>query len=82
MIVVRLMKELSNTQHFYTGDHYDGKKTVHTKEFFYDSEEERQKHLKKMVADSQIKETVGSFYNPDYVWFGRYWKTEIQRAEE
>lgn len=83
----KLMKELSHTQYFYTGDHYDGKKTVHTKEFFYDSEEDRQKHLEKMVADgyeadSQIKETVGSFFNPDYVWFGRYWKTEIQRAEE
>ena len=32
-------------------------------------------------ADSQIKEAVGSFFDPSYVWFGRFWKTEIIREE-
>ena len=79
---MKLIKEVSTTNHVYTGNHYDGKKIVHTKEFFYDSEEERKEHIKKMIvdgyeADSQIRKTVGSLCDSNYVWFGRYWKIEV-----
>lgn len=59
------------------------KKRTIIEEFYYDSEEEKDTHSKKMInlgyEDSmQINENVGSLNNPDYRLYGRYYKYEIK----
>lgn len=50
-------------------------------QFNYDNEEEREKHKKEMEArgwedSGQVRESVGSIMNDEYVWFGSYHKCE------
>lgn len=50
-------------------------------EFTYDSEEEKLRHKKEMekleYSDScQIKINLGTINNPDYRWYGKYFKYE------
>mgnify|MGYP000854401046 CR=1 FL=1 len=49
--------------------------------YYYNSEEERLKHLKLMAskgykASSQMEENIGSLVTPNYVWVGIYYKCE------
>lgn len=52
-------------------------------EYFYDTEEEREDHVKIMEKDGwecsgQVRKDVsGSYYKPsDYRWYGKYFKYE------
>lgn len=49
--------------------------------YYYDSEEERNKHAEQMTENGfndsgQVKENVGTIMNPKLVWFGSYYKYE------
>lgn len=54
------------------------------KQFHYSTEEEKMKHKKLMEADGykdsgQTKENIGTIIQPEYVWFGSYYKYEIEK---
>lgn len=45
----------------------------------YDSEEEKLSHKKEMetegwIDSGQIKENIGTVWNPEHVWIGKYYK--------
>lgn len=48
-------------------------------QYHYDSREERDKHAEQMIENGfndsgQIKENIGTFMKPEFVWFGSYYK--------
>lgn len=54
------------------------------KQFHYSTEEEKMEHKKLMEADGykdsgQVKENIGTIIQPEYVWFGSYYKYEIEK---
>lgn len=54
------------------------------KQFHYSSEEEKLEHKKLMETDGftdsgQIKENIGTIMQPNYVWFGSYYKYEVEK---
>ena len=54
------------------------------KQFHYSTEEEKMEHKKLMEADGykdsgQTKENIGTIIQPEYVWFGSYYKYEIEK---
>lgn len=56
------------------------------KEFHYSTEEERMKHKALMVADGyrsngQIQENIGTIMQPKHVWFGGYYKREVESKD-
>lgn len=51
-------------------------------QFHYSSKEDKLEHKKIIEAEGfedsgQVKENIGTLTNPDYVWFGSYYKYEI-----
>ena len=51
------------------------------KQFHYSTEEEKIKHKKLMEADGyadsgQMQENIGTITEPNYIWFGGYYKYE------
>lgn len=53
------------------------------KQFYYSTEEEKMKHKEIMETDGftdsgQIKENIGTIMQPNHVWFGSYFKYEIE----
>lgn len=53
------------------------------KQFHYSTEEEKLKHKVEMEKDGfedsgQVKENIGTFNKPEYVWFGSYYKYEVE----
>lgn len=54
------------------------------KQFHYSTEEEKMEHKKLMEADGykdsgQAKENIATLIQPEYVWFGSYYKYEIEK---
>lgn len=54
------------------------------KQFHYSTEEEKMKHKILMEADGykdsgQAQENIGTITQPEYVWFGSYYKYEIEK---
>ena len=54
------------------------------KQFHYSTEEEKMKHKILMEADGykdsgQAQENIGTIMQPEYVWFGSYYKYEIEK---
>ena len=52
------------------------------KQYHYDSEEEKINHQSEMESNGyedsgQVRENIGTIMNPIYVWFGSYYKFEI-----
>ena len=50
-------------------------------QFHYDTEEEKLEHKKMMEENGykdsgQVKENIGTIMQPNYVWFGSYFKYE------
>lgn len=53
------------------------------KQFHYSTEEEKMEHKASMEADGykdsgQVKENIGTIMQPEHVWFGSYFKYEIE----
>ena len=53
------------------------------KQFHYSTEEEKMAHCKLMKDDGftdsgQVKENIGTVMKPEYVWFGSYYKYEVE----
>nr|DAO32066.1 MAG TPA: hypothetical protein [Caudoviricetes sp.] len=53
--------------------------TEEIEQYHYDSEEERSEHTKQMTEkgfkdSGQVKENVGTIMNPEFVWFGSYYR--------
>ena len=53
------------------------------KQFHYSTEEEKTEHCKLMKDDGftdsdQVKENIGTVMKPEYVWFGSYYKYEVE----
>lgn len=51
------------------------------KQYYYDSEEERNKHAEQMIKNGfkdsgQVKENIDTVMHPELVWFGSYYKYE------
>lgn len=74
---MRIIKESVIKKHSYeNGDH-----SSYIEQYHYDSEEERNKHVEQMIKNGfkdsgQVKENVGTIMNPEFVWFGSYYKYE------
>ena len=54
------------------------------KQFHYSTEEEKMEHKASMEADGykdsgQVKENIGTIMQPEHVWFGNYYKYEIEK---
>lgn len=54
------------------------------KQFHYSTEEEKMKHKVIMETDGyqdsgQVKENIGTIMQPEHVWFGSYFKCEIEK---
>ena len=54
------------------------------KQFHYSTEEEKMTHCKFMEADGftdsgQVKENIGTIMQPKHVWFGSYYKYEVEK---
>lgn len=54
------------------------------KQFHYSTEEEKMEHKKLMETDGykdsgQAKENIATLIQPEYVWFGSYYKYEIEK---
>ena len=77
---MRIIKESVIKKHSYeNGDHSSYIERV--EQYHYDSEEERNKHAEQMIKNGfkdsgQVKENVGTIMNPEFVWFGSYYKYE------
>lgn len=55
------------------------------KQFYYDTEEEKADHCKKMERcgyndNGQVKKNLGTIMEPEHVWFGSYYKYEIKKV--
>ena len=53
------------------------------KQFNYSTEEEKAAHCKLMKDDGftdsgQVKENIGTVMQPEYVWFGSYYKYKVE----
>lgn len=53
-------------------------------QFHYDTEDEKMEHKKSMEKDGyedsgQVKENIGTIMQPKHVWFGSYFKYEIEK---
>lgn len=77
---MRIIKESVIKKHSYeNGDHSSYIELI--EQYHYDSEEERNKHAEQMIKNGfkdsgQVKENVGTIMNPEFVWFGSYYKCE------
>ena len=77
---MQIVKESIIKKHSYE----NGVHTSYTEvieQYNYDSEEERNKHAEQMTEkgfkdSGQVKENIGTFMNPELVWFGSYYKYE------
>ncbi len=54
------------------------------KEFHYSTEKEKMEHKKLMETDGyedsgRVKENIGTIMQPERVWFGSYYKREIEK---
>lgn len=54
------------------------------KQFHYSTEEEKMEHKKLMEADGykdsgQVKENIGTITQPEHVWFGSYYKYDVEK---
>lgn len=59
----------------------DGKIVNTVIQYNYDSEDEKEEHKKLMIKkgfedSGQVKEMIGSLWNPEHIWFGSYSKTD------
>lgn len=77
---MRIIKESIIKKHSCeNGDHSSYIELI--EQYHYDSEEERNKHAEQMIKNGfkdsgQVKENVGTIMNPEFVWFGSYYKYE------
>lgn len=77
---MRIIKESVIKKHSYeNGDHSSYIELI--EQYHYDSEKERNKHAEQMIKNGfkdsgQVKENVGTIMNPEFVWFGSYYKYE------
>ena len=77
---MQIVKESIIKKHSYE----NGVHTSYTEvieQYHYNSEEERNEHAKEMIENGfkdsgQVKENVGTIMNPEFVWFGNYYKYE------
>mgnify|MGYP001457063119 CR=1 FL=1 len=78
---MQIIKESIIKKHSYeNGEHTSYIEVI--KQYHYDSEEERKKHVNEMIKNGfkdsgQVKENIGTVMNPELVWFGSYYKYEI-----
>lgn len=61
--------------------------TTEMKQYYYDTEEEKLEHKKCMEINGyddsgQIKENIGTITEPNFVWFGVYFKNEFKPIKE
>lgn len=54
------------------------------KQFHYSTEEEKMKHKTLMETEGykdsgQVRENIGTIMQPEHVWFGSYYKYEIEK---
>nr|DAQ68339.1 MAG TPA: hypothetical protein [Bacteriophage sp.] len=77
---MQIVKESIIKKYSYeNGDHSTYTEVI--EQYHYDSEEERNKHAEQMTEkgfkdSGQVKENVGTIMNPEFVWFGSYYKYE------
>ena len=77
---MRIIRESVIKKHSYeNGDHSSYIELI--EQYHYDSEEERNKHAEQMIKNGfkdsgRVKENVGTIMNPEFVWFGSYYKYE------
>lgn len=77
---MQIVEENIIKKHLYeNGEHSSYTEVI--EQYHYNSEEERNEHAKQMIENGfkdggQVKENVGTIMNPEFVWFGSYYKYE------
>lgn len=76
---MRLIKDSTTNNYHYDEDGFATTVIEELQQFHYDSEEEREKHVKEMIVagfhdSGQVQENVGTLKDPKYVWFASYYK--------
>lgn len=56
------------------------------KQYHYESKEEKEKHRIEMESegfedDGQVRKNIGTIENPNYIWFGGYYKYDIVQSD-
>lgn len=80
--MIRLKKEVTTKEYMDKGI-----LTTEIKQYHYDTEEEKLEHKKDMEMSGyddsgQIKENTGTITEPNFVWFGSYFKNEFNHIKE
>lgn len=80
---MRIVKENIIKTHRYSIDGSDNDTLIETiEQYHYESKEEKEKHKMEMQSkgfedSGQVRDNIGTIMNPIYVWFGSYYKYEI-----
>lgn len=83
---MQIVKESIIKKHSYeNGEHTSYIEVI--EQYHYDSREERNKHAEQMTEkgfedSGQVKENVGTIMNPEFVWFGSYYKYERNQVSK
>lgn len=81
---MKIVKESIIKTHRYSNDNSCGDILIETiEQYHYDSDEEKEKHkiemeLRGFEDGGQVRENIGTIMKPQYVWFGSYYKYEIE----
>lgn len=81
---MRIVKENIIKTHRYSNDNSFGDILIETiEQYHYDSDEEKEKHkiemeLRGFEDSGQVRENIGTIMKPQHVWFGNYYKYEIE----
>lgn len=81
--MVRLVKEQLTKKHRYDEDARHSLLVETVEQYHYDSAETKEIHKGVMEAkgfedSGQVKENIGTFNKTVFVWFGSYYKYEVQ----
>ena len=77
-----LVKEITTKNYKYASNGTSNVYIEEIEQYHYKNEEEKLAHKEQMkekgFEDSgQVKENIGSFSNPEYVWFGSYYRSRL-----
>lgn len=81
---MKIVKENIIKTHRYSNDNSCGDILIETiEQYHYDSYEEKEKHkiemeLRGFEDSGQVRENIGTIMKPQRVWFGNYYKYEIE----
>lgn len=78
---MKLIRRSSTETYYYNNDSIESTLKETVIEYCYNNETEKKIHKEKMEAagfhdSGQEKNNTGTINEPEYVWYGRYWKSD------